>query len=144
MSTPDYDRKLIFDPRVGTTPIALRYRDIHCDGAMGLCPIPPERGPRLAVPPKPYDIALPQAPGMTLLHYCRRHMQEATPHELLDRDRYVKGEIEAFAKAHWPHGTVPDFERARIVWMLVGTPEYRQFLIEVERGRKTVAGIRIL
>lgn len=132
-----------WDPRVGETYVAKRHAE-GCAGDNGRCKLEPERGPRLVVPPTPFDPALEPRRVMTTLRYCRRHAGAVTAADLLTRIRGLKGQIEAVAKQRWPHGHVPDFDRARLDWMLLGTPEYRAFLVELEQGRRAAHGVPIL
>ena len=120
--------------------VAQRYSQMHCDGAMGLCFLPPARGLMIIVPPKPSapDLAVPPMRVFTTLHYCERHIateaSKVFPADLL-KGR-MKSQIEQRAKSKWPHEYTPDFDNARLHWELVGTPEYREFLGRLEqRGR---------
>lgn len=138
--------------------VPARFAQMRCDGAMGLCPIAPERAPRLIVPPKiPNRRPLPPRLAariaglalsagslrlMTTLHYCRRHLSEVKIEELLTGPR--KRQLEDAARARWPHKLEPDFERAWIEWLLVTTPEYLAFLGLIEVGLRRVGGVDIL
>lgn len=120
--------------------VAQRYSQMKCDGAMGLCILPPARGLMIIVPPKPFAFEAEIEPLriFTTLHYCERHIateaSKVFPADLL-KDR-MKAQIEARAKMKWPHEYTPDFDRARLHWELVGTPEYRAFLERLEeKGR---------
>jgi hypothetical protein len=132
-----------WDPRIGSVYVAARYAQMRCDGAMGGCAIPPERAPRIIVPPRPFDPALPPRRVWTTLHFCRLHQAEVTAEDIL-RDRQIRADIERVAKLKWPHGFTADFDNARIEWLLVTTPEYREFLTKIEHGLQAPQGVRLV
>lgn len=144
----------------GGSYVAARYAQMRCDGATGLCRIPPERAPALVVPAKS-GLVLPgwearqrvkALTGMhlippplvqyTTLHYCRAHQPELTVAELLD-DK-VKQRLETVAKTKWSHEFTPDFDAAFVKWVLVTAPEYGEYLIAIERGLRRIAGVPLL
>lgn len=147
MSTPEHPHHLAREiaKGAGGEYVAARYSQMRCDGAMGLCVIPPARAPRLVVPPLPFALSLEVKPlrVWTTLHYCERHKEECTAQMVLvDK---LKADLEATAKRKWPHEYRPDFDAAFVEWLLVTTPEYRQFLHTLEIGRQVSrAGVRVL
>lgn len=148
MSTPHRPHHLQreLDKGAGGIYVAAGLSQMRCDGMMGNCLIPPARAPRLIVPPKPFVPEAILAPRRvwTTLHYCERHKHELTV-EMLLGDRKLKADLEAVCKAKWPQEYRPDFDAARIQWILVTTPEYRDFLLKLERGRqRSQAGDRVL
>lgn len=87
------------------------------------------RAPRIVVPSRtPLEYGHKPIKVMTELHYCQPH---ATP-LALDVQRWLtpgeKRNIEQLARTHRPAEFKPDFEAARLEWVLVTTPEYRLFL----------------
>lgn len=148
MSTPDRPHLLQreLDKGAGGIYVPARYSQMRCDGGMGLCTIPPARAPRLIVPPKPFvpDVILaPRRVWMTL-HYCERHVGELTVEQVLGGGK-IKADIEAVCKAKWSQEYRPDFDAAYIRYYLVTAPEYRDFLLKLERGqRRSAAGDPVL
>jgi hypothetical protein len=137
MSTPEHPHHLRreIERGAGGQYVPARYAQMRCDGAMGLCLLSPERAPRIVVPPRPFALAAELKPlrVWTTLHYCRRHQGECNAPELLVAK--MRRDIEAVAKAKWPHEYRPDFAAAFVEWILVTTPEYRAFLEKLEIGR---------
>lgn len=151
MSQPQHPHRLRQEQAKGAGGeyVPARYAQMNCDSITQLgCKLPPIRAPRLEVFPRDrigltlVNIAEPIR-KFTTLHYCERHKAECTVELILDsRSPYgawsIRGEIERIAKARWPHDWKPDFERARIVWMLTTTPEYRRFLEILEETKGLV------
>lgn len=137
--------------------VAGRYAQMHCDSAKWLrCPLPPIRAPRLVVFPRttlgfePVFIATPIY-KFTTLHYCERHKNECSAETILDSRApwgpwTIRREIEEIAKRKWAHDLKPDFDNARLEWMLTTTPEYRRFLEMLEEGMQSDpwSGARVL
>lgn len=91
------------------------------------CTIPPLRAPRLIVfSTKPFEPDHRPLRMMTTLHYCELHKGELTVADVLTPK--IKREMEGIASRARPIGFKPDFEKAILEFVLVTTPEYRQFL----------------
>lgn len=149
MSTPQHPHKLRQEQEKGAGGeyVPARYAQMHCDSSLILrCPLPPIRAPRLCVFPRttldfnPVFIAKPIY-KFTTLHYCERHKGECTVDKILDSRApwgpyTIRREIEEIAKRRWSHDMVPDFDNAKLEWMLVTTPEYRRFLEMIEEGMR--------
>jgi hypothetical protein len=127
--------------------VAHRYSQMRCDGRMGKCPIPPKRAPLIVVPPKPWAIEIAPRKVYTTLHYCETCTPEIPPRALMLIDDRMKALIEQRCKQVWPHEYRPDFDAAFVRWELVTTPEYRAFLLKIERahaGAVSSQGIPLL
>jgi hypothetical protein len=135
MSTPEHPHLLRreLERGAGGQYVPARFAQMRCDGAMARCALPPERAPRIVVPARPFLPWGPQPLRMwTTLHYCERHKHECTVETALgDRD---KAQLEQIAGRKWSQEYRPDFDMARIEWILVTTPEYRKFLEKIELG----------
>jgi hypothetical protein len=120
------------------TYVAQRFSQMRCDGGgIVACPNSPLRAPMIIVPSK-----TPWAPGhtrlrmRTTLHFCQRHHRETT---LALADIFgveQRARMEWIAKRQRPIDFVPDFDQATLFWELVTTPEYREFLLRLERGSR--------
>lgn len=97
---------------------------MHCDVAG--CLRQPKRAPRLVIPAWAPPFIMPPIKIMTTLHYCDHH------HDAFDVAAYLtdaqKAKIEDTARKMRPLGWRPDFERVHVEYLLVTTPEYREFL----------------
>lgn len=128
------------DQGAGGVYVAQLYSQMRCDGDMGRCKLPPHRAPVIIVPPTPYVLLIEPRKVFTTLHYCERHTREVTVHPAdLLHDR-LKALIEERCKAKWPQEYRPDFDHAFVKWVLVTTPEYRDFLLRLERNRGVLSG----
>lgn len=103
----------------------------RCDGDPN-CKLDPHRAPVIMVPHKfVFGQRLEKPRRMfTDLHYCDWHRVNLDDAKLLEAllSARVKQDFEAAAKIKWPLGYSCDFEKARVEWVLVTTPEYRNFL----------------
>lgn len=104
---------------------------MQCDGD-ATCKLPPHRAPRLIVPHKfrfGEDQLMPRR-MMTLLHFCEQHRVQLDEGKLVQSllTGSVRRDFERMARHKWPLGYTCDFEKARIEWVLVTTPEYRAFM----------------
>lgn len=106
----------------------------HFDGALTQCKNEPMRAPRVVVPSKtwlePGHIALKM---MTTLHYCEWHKGELKLADVLNAK--IKVDFERVAKAKRPLDFKCDFDAAFIEWVLVTTPEYREWMSKLGAGR---------
>ena len=140
--------KSTFDPRLGESWVPARFAQMRCDGGMGGCRNTVARAPRIIIPATPWALDIPPRRVWTTLHYCELHAHsEAQNGKLLLAvlSDQVKAQVEAVAKAKWPHGHKPDFDRARIEWMLVTTPEYLKWLAGIEVANRTAySGVKLL
>lgn len=97
------------------------------------CKNTPMRAPRVIVPSTAF-----LEPGhrplrmMTTLHYCEFHKGELKLGDILIGK--VKADFEASARRGRPVGFKCDFDNAFIEYVLVTTPEYREFM-----GRISIA-----
>jgi hypothetical protein len=91
------------------------------------CPLEPARGPRVIVPSKTW-----LEPGhkplrmMTTLHYCELHKGDLQVGDFLTAK--IRKRFEDTARIIRPIDFKCDFESAFIEFVLVTTPEYRQFM----------------
>jgi hypothetical protein len=134
----DPTRRHVHDPRAAGLFVPGRFVEMRCDGgAIAPCKNTPQRGARLMVPPLghqfPYPPGLEPIRRFTVLHFCERHKGQCTIGLLLGEPN-CKAIIERAAKRRWPHGTLPDFDKAAIEWLLTTTPDYRDFLERIERN----------
>jgi hypothetical protein len=107
-----------------------QFIDIKCDH-IG-CPLPPKRAPRVVVPSKtPFELGHRPLRMMTTLHYCELHQGELKLEDLLIPK--IKRDFERAAKGR-PLDFKVDFDHAAIEWVLVTTPEYREFLMKLGGG----------
>lgn len=109
----------------------------RCDGDPH-CKLDPHRAPRIIVPhvEKP-GLRLEKPRRMfTDLHYCDWHRVNLDDQKLVEAllSPKVKQDFEAIAKIKWPLGYTCDFEKAKVDWVLVTTPEYRAFLAALGYG----------
>lgn len=96
------------------------------------CKIEPRRAPRLIVPSKTWtEPDHHPLKMMTTLHYCELHKGELKVAHLLTGK--VKADFEAIAKKKRPIDFKCDFDAAFIEFVLVTTPEYRDFMIRLGR-----------
>lgn len=130
MSDPLY--KHLWDPRDGSQYVPARFAQMHCDHPG--CRWSVARAPRITVcstmAPWPGHKPLRM---LTTLHYCEMHKGEITIHDLLT-DK-VKADFERVAKIKRPIEFKCDFDKAFLEFILVTTPEYRQFLRRLELPR---------
>ena len=95
------------------------------------CKIEPMRAPRVIVPSKtwlePGHVSIRM---MTTLHYCELHKGEVLIGDIMNAQQRQR--FETFAKRHRPIGFKCDFDAAFIEYVLVTTPEYRQFLADID------------
>ena len=95
------------------------------------CRNQPARAPRLVVPSRtPLLWGHSSLKMMTTLHYCEPHRGEIDPDDLLTGK--VKAEFEALARKQRPLGFQCDFEYSFVEYVLVTTPEYREWLTRLD------------
>jgi|GEM_PF-5686341 hypothetical protein len=149
MSDPQFRHR--FDPRLGSVYVAARYAQARCDH--GGCRIPPARGLFVKIPAMPWTVPMPKPIRLrTVLHFCDLHRAEVTATDVLTPQ--VKAMVEEIARQlarlpephsrYWRTTHRPDFEAAWIEWPLIGTPEYRQFLVDLERNHELPPGVRVI
>lgn len=101
------------------------------------CKLDPQRGIKVVVPAKDiFAIGHDPLTMMTTLHYCELHKGEVKLGDLMSAR--VRREFEAIAKQKRPLDFRCNFEVAHIVYVLITTPEYRQFMSRIDI-RKLVA-----
>lgn len=145
----DPTRRHVNDPRVGSVWISDRYAQMRCDGGMGGCGNSVARAPRIIVPPKPFLMGVSPEPRRvwTTLHFCQPHVEQQEREQLLQRllTDQMKANVEKVAKIKWTHEYKPDFDHAYIEWVLVTTPEYRQFLSFIQlQNLQDIQGVPLL
>jgi hypothetical protein len=119
------------DPRAGRW-VPQRHREMHCEYAG--CRLPALRSPVVHVPPRPQLHEVDDLHLWSDVHYCERHVGDFTVEGVLRGA--MLGVIEEMARRKWRDPALkPDFENARLEWLLVTTPEYRQWLARLELGR---------
>ncbi|HWK44918.1 MAG TPA: hypothetical protein VNT30_09365 [Stellaceae bacterium] len=100
------------------------------------CKAEPIRAPRVIVPYVGWPAPIPGFTPlrmMTTLHYCQPHVGELKAEDILTAK--VKADFEDMARAKRPLGFKCDFEAAFVEYLLVTTPEYRDFLDRLDVGR---------
>lgn len=118
----------------GNAPPMVRAECDHFDSALVRCKIPPIRAPRVVVPAVDFrDPEHKPLKMMTTLHYCELHKGELKLEDLLNEK--VKVGFEETAKRKRPIGFKCDFDTAFIEWVLMTTPEYREWMLRLG-GRK--------
>ena len=101
------------------------------------CRIEPIRAPRVVVfSATPMEFGHRPLKMMTTLHYCELHKGELKVADLVSPK--IKAEMESVARRSRPLGFKPDFEAAFIEWVLMTTPEYRQFLARIGYGTPAI------
>jgi hypothetical protein len=110
--------------------------ELQCDFMVShfhRCKNTPMRAPRVVVPSKTW-----LEPGhtplkmFTTLHFCEQHKGTVKLEDLMPEK--VRVDFEATAKRKRPLDFKCDFDAAFIEWVLVTTPEYRQFCAALGAG----------
>lgn len=109
---------------------------MKCDHPMPLgsvCTNSVARAPRVVVPStKPFFPEHRPLRMFTSMHFCEIHKGDVNVEDLLSAR--VRRDFEMAARKKRPLGFKCDFEKASIEYVLVTTPEYRQFLQSLGRG----------
>jgi hypothetical protein len=104
--------------------------DMRCDCPAGGCLYEPLRAPRIILPSRtPHMFGHTPLRIMTTLHFCDAHRYGFNvAHYWTDK---VKARAERVAREIRPFGFRPDFEAATLQMVLITTPEYRRFLLDI-------------